>query len=358
MQAVNETSLDNTHSQSSGVFSLNDLPQNQPHVYRGLAHYWQGVQINDDNAFADYLARQARPTPLHCMRTPPAANGRIFYNHDLSGFNFTRERMPLQEALAGILRSVSEQTSRPMDREHSTASIKSVASEGYYVGSTSVEAVMPEFKLHNHLEVFDEMPTGAPIYSFWLSNHSRVAAHYDATENLACVVHGTRKFTLFPPEQVSNLYIGPLDFTPAGQPCSMVDFAQPDYQRFPRFKQAQVNGFEAVLQPGDVIYIPAFWWHHVEATAPLNFMVNYWWRDVAHTLPSPADALLHSIAAIRQMPAHQRQAVRALFEEYVFSDYPQAHIPANKQGILATDEGHYSNALRQLKTLLINKLNR
>ena len=45
------------------------------------------------------------------------------------------------------------------------------------------------------------------------------------------MVAGRRRFTLFPPEQVANLYIGPLDLTPAGQPVSLVDQAQPDLVR-------------------------------------------------------------------------------------------------------------------------------
>ena len=50
----------------------------------------------------------------------------------------------------------------------------------------------------------------------WLGNAIKVATHYDQMENIGIVVTGRRRFTLFPPEQVANLYMGPIELTPAG----------------------------------------------------------------------------------------------------------------------------------------------
>ena len=49
------------------------------------------------------------------------------------------------------------------------------------------------------------------------------AIHHDMFSNLAVVVAGGRRFTLFPPGEVANLYLGPFEFTPAGTPASLVD---------------------------------------------------------------------------------------------------------------------------------------
>ena len=56
----------------------------------------------------------------------------------------------------------------------------------------------------------------------WIGNAVKVNTHFDLVYNIACVAGGRRRFTLFPPEQIDNLYIAPLDFTPSGAPVSLV----------------------------------------------------------------------------------------------------------------------------------------
>ena len=81
--------------------------------------------------------------------------------------------------------------------------------------------------------------TKSVVARIWAGTDAVTApTHYDISDNIACVVGGHRRFTFFPPEQLPNLYVGPLDFTPAGQPTSMVKLAEPDMQRYPRFAQA------------------------------------------------------------------------------------------------------------------------
>ena len=105
-------------------------------------------------------------------------------------------------------------------------------------------------------------PAVAP--RIWIGNRVKVQTHFDLLDNIACVVGGRRRFTLFPPEQVPNLYIGPLDFTPSGTPMSMVPLTNPDFARYPRFAEALPPRSRRELEPGDALYIPYGWWHHVE----------------------------------------------------------------------------------------------
>ena len=111
----------------------------------------------------------------------------------------------------------------------------------------------------------------------WIGNAARIATHNDPVDNVAVVAAGRRRFTLFPPEAELDLYMGPKHPTPAGTPVSMVHVTAPDMERFPLFAKALARALEATLSPGDAIFIPRDWFHHVEALDRFNILVNYWW---------------------------------------------------------------------------------
>ena len=54
---------------------------------------------------------------------------------------------------------------------------------------------------------------------------------------------------------------------------SNVDVEHPDLARFPLF--AKARHFDAILGPGDALFIPKGWWHYVRALTP-SFSVNFW----------------------------------------------------------------------------------
>jgi hypothetical protein len=169
-----------------------------------------------------------------------------------------------------------------------------------------------------------------------MGNAARVAAHVDLMENVGVVVAGRRRFTLFPPGQIANLYPGPLELTPAGTPVSLVDLQAPDLDRFPRFADALAAAETAVLGPGDAVYIPYHWWHAVDSLEPVNLFVNYWWNPARKDLGNPYDALMYAFFALRELPDDQREAWRHVFDHYVFKTGgdPAAHIPAAARGAL------------------------
>lgn len=171
------------------------------------------------------------------------------------------------------------------------------------------------------------------------------------------MVAGRRRFTLFPPQQLANLYIGPLDLTPAGQPVSLVDIAAPDLQRFPRYAQALEHALVAELEPGDALFIPSMWWHHVQALTPFNVLVNFWWRQSPAYMDSPMNALMLALLTMRDLPAEQRAIWQDVFDHYVFDADADtaAHMPESARGVLAPmDEAR----ARSLRARLLQRLNR
>lgn len=325
------------HGVRANAVGAKTLASNGPLVFRGLVAHWPVVTLGQRSmADADrYLRSFYNQQPVTVYIAEPEAGGRIFYNEDMSGFAFRSVSVNLEEVLDTLLLEGEGQQ------------------RTYYVGSTLLDNWLPGFREHNDISI----EGASPLASIWIGNRSRIAAHFDFPDNIACVVAGRRRFTLFPPEQVDNLYVGPLDLTPSGQAVSLVDFAQPDLTRFPRFAQAMEAALTVELEPGDALFIPSLWWHHVESLADYNILVNYWWRSTPAYLGNPVNVLQHALLSIRGLPPEQRKAWQALFNHYIFDadETTHAHIPDTALGSLAPID---ERAARQLRAQLLNKLNR
>ena len=313
-----------------------------PIVLRGLAAGWPMVRAalaSDDDGDA-YLRRfygdAAAGATVGAMLGPPEAGGRFFYNEDMSGFNF----YPVHAKLTGVLDEI--RAKRDMARPPTV-----------YVGSTSVDTCLPGFREHNDLDLGGR----DALASIWIGNRTRIAAHYDVPDNLAVVAAGHRRFMLFPPEQLKNLYVGPLDFTPAGQAVSLVDMLKPDFDKFPRYAEALEHAQSAVLGPGDALFIPSMWWHHIEALDAFNVLVNYWWQRTPEFMDTPTNALMTAFLTMRGLPPEQRKAWQEVFRHYIFEadDETAQHIPEAARHVLAplTADG-----ARALRAQILKKLNR
>ena len=308
------------------------LPDKHPALLRGLVRDWRAVResLNSPAALVRYLKQLDSGAPVDALMTPPEADGQIAYNAAMNGFNFHRNRLPLSEVAAQVLRYA--QFPNP----------PAVAAQ-----SALIRDCLPAFARENALALFDQ----TVLPRIWLGNRITTPAHVDEWNNVACVVAGRRRFTLFPPEQVANLYIGPLDFAPTGAAMSMVSLRDPDFERHPRFRDALAAAQVGVLEAGDAIFIPPLWWHHVESLEPFNVLVNYWWHDplgANSNADSAFDALLHGILSIRGLPDESRRAWRAFFEQYVFGAHAASieHIPPERRGILSDLSPEQVNALR------------
>jgi hypothetical protein len=314
------------------------LASNEPLILRQLVAHWPLVQAGKRSAAEAlaYLRGYTQDATVGVWLGAPQIRGRFFYNDDLTGFNYRAVMMKLSAVLDELKRLQAE-----------------AEPPALYVGSTTIDACLPGFRAANDVA---GLPDSA-LASIWLGNRTRIAAHYDLPDNLACVAAGRRRFTLFAPAELPNLYVGPLELTPAGQPISMVDFAQPDLARYPRFAQARERALVAELEAGDALFIPGMWWHHVEALEACNALVNYWWLRTPAYLGAPLDVLMHALLSLRPLPSAQRAAWRGIFEHYVFGtdDSAVAHLPPERRGLLGSIDEPRARALR---AYLLNQLNR
>ena len=302
-----------------------------PVVLRGQAKDWKAVERAHagDRAIAEYLASFGGGAPLSVMIGPPEIGGHFFYREDMTGFNFNRQPVPIASLAGELLRLAEQAVERP---------------PAIYAGAAAAPEHLPGWHEANP---FDLPPSDA-VPRLWIGNATQIAAHFDASPNLAVCVAGRRRFTLFPPEQVANLYIGPIDNTMAGPPSSMANPDAPDFVRYPRFAEALAHAQVAELEPGDALFIPAIWWHYVRALDRLNVLVNYWWAyDSSAT---PFFALIHALMSIRDLPREQRQAWRAWFDHFAFDDDAadaMAHLPDHAKGVMGPPSRQRTEKIRR-----------
>ncbi len=291
------------------------VPDARPLVLRGIARDWPAVcASNKPGGCQSYLTRLDSGASCDMLVGAPEHGGRIFYDGpEMRGLNFVREPTSLSAAIAR-LDAVATMAEAP------TLALQSVAAA----------RCAPRFAEDNRLELID--PSVGP--RLWIGNRVVVATHQDMFDNVAVVVAGRRRFTLFPPSQVSNLYVGPFEFTPNGTPVSLVDLDEPDAGRFPRFAEAMEEAEQTELAAGDAIFIPYMWWHHVRSLDLFGVLANYWWNDAPAPQPglAPVDALVHALLALRDLPAGQRRAWRDTFAAMVFGE-EESHIPEARRGI-------------------------
>jgi hypothetical protein len=294
----------------------------EPAVLQGVAADWPVVRSGDPLA---YLRAMAAPGPIQYMRAGPEVEGRLHYGDAIGTVNFTREEAPFAAFLDALAREAGK--ARP----------DALALQGQ-----PAPKLAPGFIEANR---FPLLPGILP--RLWIGNAAKVATHHDPSENVAVVAAGRRRFTLFTPEQVGNLYMGPFDPTPAGVQVSMAHVTAPDLTRFPRFAVALEAAWAADLEPGDAIYIPYQWYHHVEALDRFNILVNYWWDPALGG--SPWEAMMHGFVGLRGLPPDQRRAWRAMFDRYVFmiDGDPGEHLPAEARGVLGATSPQDIAAMRR-----------
>lgn len=238
------------------------VPSAEPAVLKGIADTWPLVRAAMQGAehCMALLRSHACDLPVEILRADHSEHGRFHYRSDGQSLNFVRGRATLTVFLDAL-------------RE------QSASKRPYALAAQGLPATrfVPGFAESHPMPL---APAGVEP-RLWIGNASKVATHNDPVDNVAIVAAGRRRFTLFPPDAAENLYMRVSEPTPAGTPVSMVHMTAPDLERYPRFADAMKFARVAELSPGDGLFIPRDWFHHVEALDPFNVLVNYWWNGSA-----------------------------------------------------------------------------
>ncbi len=307
----------------------------RPVVLRGLVKAWPIVAAGrlSPAAVQDHLKPLDAGGEIEAFFGAPAIAGKYFYTEDLKSFNFERRRMKFLAALEAIVSSAG-----------------APGAPSIYVGSVPTGEFLPRFAALNPMPLLS--PGVGP--RVWIGHAANISCHYDTVDNLACVASGRRRFTLFAPQLIDKLYVGPIDNTMAGQPVSLAASSAGGAQKYPLFEQIKDRSLIADLEAGDALYLPKLWWHKVESTAPFNVLVNYWWDAFPSGPDAPYTSMLLSMITIAERPPAERQAWKAFFDHYVFRDHghPLAHLPPEQHGLLGSLKENYGKVRARVMHLL------
>ena len=290
----------------------------EPLVIRGFADSFplvSAAKAGTESLF-NVLLKGASVARVKTLEAPSRFNGRVGYRDDSFRLNFDRREIAFDKFLARLAQS------QTLDNPPL-----------YSIQSAYVSDYLAHLSDGVALNIWPEVEP-----RIWIGNRTLVAPHVDDSDNIAVVVAGARRFTLFPPSQIHNLYIGPIDQTPSGASISLVDIDKPDYEKYPRYRIAEQHRQSVELAPGDAIFIPMLWWHQVEALSPLNVLLNYWNGGSigSEVAVNPVQAMLLTRLAMRGRSAKQREAWQAFFDYYAFDgdETSVAHLPESAHGVL------------------------
>ncbi|KAF7546729.1 hypothetical protein G7Z17_g8218 [Cylindrodendrum hubeiense] len=103
-----------------------------------------------------------------------------------------------------------------------------------------------------------------------ISGRVNMWLHYDVMANVYTQIRGSKRMVLFPPTDVSHLAFAP------GASSSSLDV----FSALEKHHLAATHPHDAVLGPGDVLFLPPMWFHTASPTTNMSVAVNFFFRDL------------------------------------------------------------------------------
>jgi lysine-specific demethylase 8 len=158
------------------------------------------------------------------------------------------------------------------------------------------------------------------IWAWFSGRGVRTWLHYDnnGCHNLNAQLRGSKSCTLYPPESLPQLAPFPLGGPNPAHNCSSIDVEQSELPS--AFQQADAH--EARLEAGDLLFIPAYWFHTFRHEGDFNANVNFWWKPERprHSPVAARQAFLDAVARAKldtKPNAPGAELLRALDAELV-----------------------------------------
>lgn len=128
-----------------------------------------------------------------------------------------------------------------------------------YMAVQNISKAFPEISCECEMPKYVKKVHNGPF--LWIAHQGHYEfCHFDPSEGMLMMIRGRKRVKLYSSSDLSKLYPNPLG-SKGKTIQSRVNCEQPDVSKYPDFEQAQ--RYECVLEQGDMLFIPAFWWHQV-----------------------------------------------------------------------------------------------
>lgn len=148
--------------------------------------------------------------------------------------------------------------------------------------------------------------------------------HHDFTDNLFVMVRGRKRVRLFDPYQEASLYRFPfktLNGRSSWHLAQIPSATDPDLQRFPKFNGVTYQ--EVVMEPGNLLLIPNFWWHEVESLDQPSISLAYWWSDRTRSeIEGTIEKITGFAEDLAELPPDWKKFVLSVMRRHVLAGEP------------------------------------
>lgn len=269
-----EASIDRIAAPSPEEFERRYQEPGRPVLVSGVVDKWPAASLWSP----DFLRAEVgqNMVPVSFMSTTGDYAGAV------------RKKMPLSEYVAAL----------SQDDEGSGGKV--------YLGEVSLEKFFPQLLAHVERPAFvrHEDPLNAVLY-FGKKQFSQLHYHPLGSATL-CQVYGRKRVWLYPPEQTRYLYKYPW-YSP-NHNMSLTTSPAPDPARFPDFSRAK--GIELLVEPGQLLFIPIYWWHAIQNEETNIAAVFFWYRSAkSRWLPPPGMRAEYFLELDRKLRTRARRAV-------------------------------------------------
>ncbi|XP_036326241.1 bifunctional peptidase and (3S)-lysyl hydroxylase Jmjd7 [Rhagoletis pomonella] len=263
-------------------FARNFYAKSQPVVIRNAVKHWPAVQKWNPS----YLEQMLGNKLLDVTTTPNGYADGLAKQDETEYFV-----LPLEEKMC--MREFLERLDDP------TGAIHYIQKQNSNF-TTDFPELADDINV-NDLNFAEKCLNTPPLVNFWMGDERAVTSmHKDPFDNIYCVIAGHKDFILLPPHQVVNIprqqypvgqyrrntlgqfYIEPVlnELAEENESKQMqtewisIDPLAPDLGKYPKF--AQVHPLHVRVYAGDVLFLPNFWFHHVQQSHKC-IAVNFWY---------------------------------------------------------------------------------